>query len=87
MVGKKDRKKEWIHTWYNRDGGSDPREQSQEWVRNETYKLYIGNRFYNIVKDPKEKNPINQIDMSLKERKIYISFREALRSYISFRRE
>ena len=87
LLAKEGRKKEWIHTWYNRDGGSNPKEQSQEWVRNETYKLYVGNRFYNIVKDPKEKNPLKQIDMSIKERKIYISFTEALRSYIYLRRE
>jgi arylsulfatase A len=87
LIGKEGRKKEWIHTWYNRDGGSNPREQSQEWVRDETYKLYVGNRFYNTVKDPKEKNPLKQKDMTMKERKIYKSFNEALRSYISYRRE
>jgi arylsulfatase A len=87
LIGKKGRKKDWIHTWYNRDGGSNPKEQSQEWVRNENYKLYVGNRFYNIVQDPKEKNPLKQKDMTIEERKIYNSFTEALRSYISYRRE
>ena len=76
-----------IHTWYNRDGGSNPKEQSQEWVRNENYKLYVGNRFYNILKDPKEKPPSNKKDMTIEERKIYNSFTEALSLYISHRRE
>ena len=31
---------------------------TSEWVRNETYKLYVGNKFYNIKKDPEEKNTI-----------------------------
>ena len=87
LIGKKGRKKEWIHTWYNRDGGSNPKEQSKEWVRNEKYKLYVGNRFYNVVEDPNEKNPIKQKDMSQMERRIYINFTEALRTYISYRRE
>ena len=30
----------WIHTWYNRDGGSNPMSETSEWVRNENYKLY-----------------------------------------------
>ena len=32
---KKRQEERLIHTWYNRDGGSNPKEQSQEWVRNE----------------------------------------------------
>ena len=56
-------------------------------IENDTYKLYVGNRFYNIVVDPQEKFPLKQKDLTLKERKIYNIFAEALGSYIVYRRE
>ena len=52
LIGKEGPKRKWIHTWYNRDGGSNPISNTSEWVRNETYKLYVGNKFYNVKKDP-----------------------------------
>ena len=58
LIGKEGPKRNWIHTWYNRDGGSNPMSATSEWVRNANYKLYVGNKFYNIKKDPGEKNMI-----------------------------
>ena len=58
LIGKEGPKRNWIHTWYNRDGGSNPMSATSEWVRNVNYKLYVGNKFYNIKKDPGEKNMI-----------------------------
>lgn len=87
LLGEEGRVKDWIHTWYNRDGGSNPKHQSQEWVRNDTYKLYVGDRFYNIKNDPEEKNPISYNEMSTDEKKLNKTFLEALKSFISYRRE
>jgi arylsulfatase A len=81
LVGKYGPKREWIHTWYNRDGGSNPMSATSEWVRNENYKLYVGNKFYNLKKDPEEKNSIPTNTMTDQEKKIRESFIEVLKSY------
>ena len=81
LIGEDGPKREWIHTWYNRDGGSNPMSETREWVRNENYKLYVGNKFYNLKRDPNEKNmmPINSL--SEHEKKIRESFIDVLNSY------
>ena len=33
LIGKDSPKRKWIHSWYNRNGGLNPLESSQEWVR------------------------------------------------------
>ena len=81
LVGKYGPKREWIHTWYNRDGGSNPMSATSEWVRNENYKLYVGNKFYNLKKDPEEKNSIPTNTMTDQEKKIRESFIEVFTSY------
>ena len=48
-----------------------------EWVRNETYKLYVGNRFYNIKNDPNEKNSMPINEMTDQEKMIRKEFIEA----------
>ena len=81
LIGKEGPKRKWIHTWYNRDGGSNPISNTSEWVRNETYKLYVGNKFYNVKKDPQEKSVIQFNDMTPLEKNIRKEFIEVLQSY------
>jgi 3-methyladenine DNA glycosylase AlkC len=54
---------------------------TSEWVRNENYKLYVGNKFYNLKKDPEEKNSIPTNTMTDQEKKIRESCIEVLKSY------
>ena len=81
LLGNESSKRKWIHTWYNRDGGSNPMSATTEWVRNETYKLYVGNRFYNIKNDPNEKNSMSINEMTDQEKMIRKEFIEVLNSY------
>ena len=81
LTNKNGPKRKWIHTWYNRNGGSNPLFRSHEWVRNENYKMYVGNRFYNVKKDPYEKNIIPYSEMSKEEKGIRKEFIEVLGSY------
>ena len=81
LLGNESSKRKWIHTWYNRDGGSNPMSATNEWVRNETYKLYVGNRFYNIKNDPNEKNIMSINEMTDQEKMIRKEFIEVLNSY------
>ena len=85
LVGEEGAKRKWIHSWYNRNGGLDPLVSSKEWVRNENYKMYVGNRFYNVKKDPYEKNNISISEMSDQEKSIRKEFIKALNSYTYLR--
>ena len=81
LIGKEGPKRNWIHTWYNRDGGSNPMSATSEWVRNANYKLYVGNKFYNIKKDPGEKNMIPTNALTDYEKTIRKEFIVVLDSY------
>ena len=85
LIGKEGPKRKWIHSWYNRNGGFNPLVSSQEWVRNENYKMYVGNRFYNVKKDPYEKNNISILEMSDSEKKIRKEFIKVLNSFTHLR--
>ena len=81
LIGKVYNSRKWIHTWYNRDGRSNPLTKTEEWVRNEKYKLYVGNRFYNLIEDPMEKKSIKESELTDKERKLRENFIKVLFNY------
>lgn len=81
LIGKSAPNRKWIHTWYNRDGGSNPLSPTSEWVRNDTYKLYVGNKFYNVKKDPNEAENIPFAKMTEPEKKLRKEFINVLNSY------
>ena len=54
-------------------------DETFEWVRNETYKFYRGNKFYNVKKDPNEKNKLSWNQMTIEERKIQQEFSECVK--------
>ncbi len=81
LIGKQGPTRKWTHTWYNRDGGSNPLSTTSEWVRDDTYKLYVGNKFYNVKKDPQEKKNIPFDDMTSLEKNIWKEFIGVLQSY------
>ena len=81
LLGDFKSKREWIYTWYSRAGGSNPYDETHEWVRNETYKFYRGNRFYNVKNDPYEKNKLSWNEMTKEERSLQNDFVEVLKLY------
>lgn len=85
LIGKDGPKRKWIHSWYNRNGGLNPLVSSQEWVRNENYKMYVGDRFYNVKNDPYEKKNISISEMSDQEKRIRKEFIKVLNSYTYLR--
>ena len=76
-----DSTRKWIYTWYSRAGGSNPYDETYEWVRNETYKFYRGNRFYNVKNDPNERNKLIWANMTKEERNLQNEFVEVLKTY------
>ena len=85
LIGQDGPKRKWIHSWYSRGGGSSMNDETFEWVRNETYKFYRGNKFYNVKKDPNEKNKLSWNQMTIEERKIQQEFSNVLKSYNGLR--
>lgn len=57
LQGEKGEPREWIYTWYARDGAPPVR----EFVANKDYKLYRNGRFYDLRKDPFEEQPPKQV--------------------------
>ena len=81
LFGNFDSTRKWIYTWYSRAGGSNPYDETYEWVRNETYKFYRGNRFYNVKNDPNERNKLIWANMTKEERNLQNEFVEILKTY------
>lgn len=53
ILGQKGQPREWIYTWYARNGAPPIR----EFVTTKEYKLYRNDRFYNLANDPYEDRP------------------------------
>jgi arylsulfatase A len=57
ILGKKGQPREWIYTWFSKDG----QPPISEFVSTKKYKLYRDGRFYDLTKDPYEDRPPRQI--------------------------
>jgi arylsulfatase A len=54
LLGKKGEPREWLYSWYVRDGGGTPQ---WEYAMNSSYKLYRDGKFYDLTADPFEEKP------------------------------
>jgi arylsulfatase A len=54
LLGRKGTPREWLYTWYVRDGGPTA---TYEYVMTTRYKLYRDGRFFDLAKDLFETNP------------------------------
>jgi arylsulfatase A len=80
MLGVEDTAKQQLFMHYNAYPGFD---DLKRWVRDKNYKLYDSLngaplRFYNIVKDPKETNPLNDKKLTAQEKAIEKRFKYIL---------
>lgn len=55
LHGEKGKPREWIYSWYSRDGGLA---KAREFAFNRNYKLYRTGEFYDLAKDPDERQPL-----------------------------
>ncbi|REJ82560.1 MAG: arylsulfatase [Planctomycetota bacterium] len=53
--------REWIYCWYERNG---KRTKASQHIRNQQFKLYRDGRFYDVVADLEESNPLSTEDLS-----------------------
>jgi len=69
LTGQPSKPRDWIFCDFNAHNGSNSK--LTRWVQDTTYKLYdVSEKFYNIVLDPEEKNPIHPASITPEEEKI-----------------
>ena len=57
LRGQRGQPREWLYTWYARDGGPKPQ---WEYVMSTTHKLYRDGRFFDLTADPFEEKPLGR---------------------------
>jgi arylsulfatase A len=55
LLGQKGQPREWLYSWYARNGGATA---EWEYTMSNSYKLYRDGRFFDLTKDPYEANPL-----------------------------
>lgn len=79
IVGEKGKVREWIYCWYAPRKVYD--EAAAVFARNKTFKLYRDGRFYNVLNDFNEQNPILPEQMGNEEKEAYAELLKVIESY------
>ena len=75
IKGKQDpNKRKWIYIWYSRNGGPT----GAEFTRNQAYKLYRSGQFFNVKRDPLEKNPLSDDALNAEHNRVRSELKNAL---------
>jgi arylsulfatase A len=81
-MGEKGQPREWIYTWYAKDGVPPIR----EFVTTKEYKLYRNGRFYDLKKDPfEDKEPMRITELTGDEAKTAAKLKAVLAQYSNAR--
>ncbi len=78
LKGEKGNPRKWVYCWYSRSG---KRANASEFARTRRYKLYRNGRFYDVLNDVQEKNPLKDDELDDKARRIKAMLREVLDKY------
>jgi arylsulfatase A len=82
LMGEKGQPREWIYTWYAKDGVPPIR----EFVTTKEYKLYRNGRFYDLKKDPfEDKEPMRITELTGDEAKTAAKLKAVLAQYSNAR--
>jgi len=84
LQGKKGNPREWIYSWYSRDGKMD---ELTEFARNKNYKLYSNGQFFNVQDDFYETKPGSAEKLNAEEKNSYNLLIEALKKYENIRKK
>lgn len=68
-------KRKWTFCWYNPKWGSF---KPCTWIQNKDWKLYQTGEFYNLQKDPEEKHPVLNKDITGRELRIKRNFNQEM---------
>jgi len=75
LTGEQKEGRKWIYSWYSMTG------KLREIARTTEYKLYKSGQFYNVKKDFFEKKPIEENNMTAKEKEIHAILKDVIDSY------
>lgn len=78
LHGEKGTPREWVYSWYSRNGEL---EKARVFARNHRYKLYDSGEFYEIPVDYEELNPLEISALDPKTREVYQKLGEVLEHY------
>lgn len=78
IQGKTGNPRDWIYCWYYRDGDTKP---GRELARTKRYKLYRGGKFYDIVEDPREKNPLDSDKLDAEQKRVRQMLKDVVMKY------
>jgi len=67
LRGQPGRPREWVYSWYEREGRRD---QARQFARTARHKLYGDGRFYDVAADPLEQKPLAAEKLSEEARKV-----------------
>ena len=82
LRGEKGHPREWIYSWYSRNGEAD---KARVFARNHRYKLYTSGEFYEIPEDYDENSPLEKENLDADTREVYGQLNEVL-EYFSNKR-
>ncbi len=82
LRGEKGNPREWIYSWYSRNGEAD---KARVFARNHRFKLYTSGEFYEIPEDYDENDPLEISKLDAETKEIYQQLNEVL-EYFSNKR-
>ena len=75
LRGESGEPREWIYCWYERNG---KRNKASQHIRNQRFKLYRDGRFYDVLTDPQESNPLDTAALTEEAAAIHHQFKETI---------
>jgi arylsulfatase A len=78
LFGKKGSPREWVYSWYSRNGEID---KARVFARNHRYKLYDTGEFYEIPEDYDELNALELSTLDAEAKKVHGQLNEVLEYY------
>ncbi len=78
LHGGKGDPREWIYSWYSREGEV---EQARVFARNHRFKLYSTGEFYEIPKDYEEQTPMDVTNLDTDAKEVYLKLDAVLQGF------
>jgi len=80
LTGEGDRKKDYIYCWYERNGD---REKASQHVRDQNFKLYANDKFYDLRSDPRERGALDLSRLTDEQKSAREQMTEALAVHVA----
>ena len=78
LLGEKGNSRDWIYSWFSRNGEAD---KARVFARNKRYKLYDTGEFYEIPEDYEEQHPLDVSALEAEAREVHKQLNAVLEHY------